>query len=240
MSLKLCFPLLFFFLLPSFILLSCNKDYSQEGNVTGGTAIFTYTGSPNACTDAVVGGTYQAGNALNSSNLLTLSVNVSATGNYSIITPAINGIIFSGSGIFSTSGQQTIQLTGSGIPVSAGTYSVSPGLNGCNFPVTVTGTAAYNLIESAENCSSFSIAGTYTVGKILTASNNAKVSVSITSPGTYTISTQNINGILFSASGSFTSTGIQTIQLNGSGTPLAAGAYSYTPGVSSCSITVLP
>jgi hypothetical protein len=238
MSLKLCFPLLFFFLLA--ILFSCDKEYSQEGNVTGGTAIFTYTGSPNACTDAVVGGTYQEGNALNSSNILTLSVNVSATGNYSIITPAINGITFSGSGIFSTSGQQTIQLTGSGIPVSAGTYSVSPGLNGCNFPVTVTGTAAYSLIESAGNCSSFSIAGTYTVGKNLTASNNAKVSVSITSPGTYTISTQKINGILFSASGSFTSTGIQTIQLNGSGTPLAAGAYSYTPGVSSCSITVLP
>ena len=238
MPLKFYFPRLFLFLLP--ILFSCNKEYSQEGNATGGTAIFTYTGTPNACTDAVVSGTYQAGNALNSSNILSLSVNVSAIGNYSITTPAINGITFSGSGIFSTSGQHTIQLTGSGIPVSAGTYSISPGLNGCDFPVTVTGSAAYSLIETAGNCSSFSIAGTYTVGKSLTASNNARVSVNITSTGTYTISTQNINGILFSASGSFTSTGIQTIQLNGSGTPLAAGAYSYTPGVSSCSITVLP
>ena len=156
MPLKYYFPPLFLFLLP--ILFSCNKEYSQEGNATGGTAIFTYTGSPNACTDAVVSGTYQAGNALNSSNILSLSVNVSAIGNYSITTPAINGITFSGSGIFSTSGQHTIQLTGSGIPVSAGTYSISPGLNGCDFPVTVTGSAAYSLIETAGNCSSFSIA----------------------------------------------------------------------------------
>jgi hypothetical protein len=236
MPLKHCFPLLFLLS----ILSSCDKEYSLEGNVTGGSAIFTYTGSPDVCTDAVIEGTYQEGNALNNSNALTLSVNVSAIGNYSIITPAINGITFSGSGIFSTLGQQTIQLIGGGIPVSAGTYSISPGLNGCNFNVTVSGTAVYSLIETAGNCSSFSINGTYAVGKILTASNNANVSVNITSLGSYTISTQNINGILFTATGTFTSTGIQTIQLIGSGTPLAAGDFSYTPGASSCTITVVP
>ena len=170
--------------------------------------------------------------------MLTLSVNVSVIGNYSIITPSFNGIIFSGSGIFTTVGQQTILLMETGVPVSAGTYSISPGLNGCNFPVT--GNAAYSLIESPENCICFSIAGTYTVGKNLTASNCAKVSVTITSPGTYTISTQQINGILFSTSGTYSTTGIQTFQLNGSGKPIAAGAFIYTPGVSSCSINVLP
>lgn len=222
------------------ILFSCNKEYSLEGNVSGGSAIFSYTGSPDACTDVVVDGNYQVGNSLDKNNIVTLSVNVSVIGNYSIITPAINGITFSGSGIFTTTGIQTIHLTGSGIPISAGTYSISPGLNGCNFTVTVTGTADYSLIESAGNCTSFSIVGAYTVGKILTASNYAKVSVNIISPGNYTISTQQINGISFLASGTFTTTGIQSVQLNGSGTPIASGTFIYTPGVSSCSITVLP
>jgi hypothetical protein len=66
------------------------------------------------------------------------------------------------------------------------------------------------------------------------------VSVNIISPGNYTISTQQINGISFLASGTFTTTGIQSVQLNGSGTPIASGTFIYTPGVSSCSITVLP
>ena len=238
MPLKLNSRLLLLFLLP--ILFSCNKEYSLEGNVTGGSAIFTYTGSPDACTNAVVSGDYKAGNALDKNNSVSLSVDVSVIGSYSITTPAINGISFSGSGIFTTSGQQTINLTGIGVPISAGTHSISPGLNGCNFPVTVTGTAGYSLIEASGDCTSFSIAGSYSVGKILTASNFAKVVVTITSPGTYTISTQQINGISFSASGAFTTTGIQTVQLNGSGTPIAAGTFIYTPGVSSCSITVLP
>jgi len=222
------------------IILSCNKEYSIEGNATGGSAIFTYIGSSDACTSAVVNGNYQVGNALDKNNSVTLSVEVSVVGNYSITSSAINGITFSGSGTFTTAGQQTIKLTGSGIPISAGTYSIYPGLNGCNFPVTVNGTATYSLIESTGSCSSFSIVGTYNVGKILTASNYAKVSVTITSPGTYTIATQQVNGITFTASGTFTTTGIQTVQLNGSGTPIAAGTFIYTPGVSSCSIVVLP
>ena len=238
MALKFNPSLLFVFLLP--LLFSCNKEYSIEGNATGGSAIFTYSGSPGACTDAIVTGNYQAGNAMDMNNKVTLSVNVSIIGSYYITTPTVNGIYFSGSGIFTTPGLQTIMLTGSGVPIAGGTYDISPGLNGCDFPVTIDGTAVYSLNESLENCSSFSISGSYAAGTALTATNFATVSVTITAIGTYTISTERINGISFSSSGIFTSPGIQIVQLNGLGTPLAAGTFSYTPGIASCSITVAP
>ena len=238
MALKFYHSLLFVFLLP--FLFSCNKEYSLEGNVTNGSAMFNYVGSPGACIDAIVTGNYQAGNALDMNDKVTLSVNVSIIGSYSITTPTVNGIYFSGSGIFTTPGLQTITLTGSGLPVAGGTFSISPGLDGCDFPVAIAGTAVYSLNESAENCSSFSISGSYAAGKILTATNFATVSVTITAIGTYTISTEKINGISFSASGTFTSPDVQIVQLNGLGTPLAAGTFSYTPGISSCSITVAP
>ena len=238
MALKFYSSLLFVFLLP--LLFSCNKEYSLEGNATGGSAIFTYSGSPNACTGAIVTGNYQAGNTLGLNDKVTLSVNVSIIGSYSITTNTVNGIYFSGSGSFTTPGVQTIMLTGSGVPIAGGTYDISPGLNGCDFPVTIDGTAVYSLNESLENCSSFSISGSYAAGTALTATNFATVSVTITAIGTYTISTERINGISFSSSGIFTSPGIQIVQLNGLGTPLAAGTFSYTPGISSCSITVAP
>ena len=238
MALKFYSSLLFVLFLP--LLFSCNKEYSLEGNATGGSAIFTYSGSPDACTDAVVTGNYQAGNTLDLNDKVTLSVNVSIIGSYSISTNTVNGISFSGSGTFTTPGIQTIVLTGSGVPIAGGTFDISPGLNGCDFPVTIAGTAVYSLNESMENCSSFSISGSYAVGKILTATEFATVSVTITAIGTYTISTEKINGISFSSSGTFTSPGIQIVQLIGLGTPLAAGTFSYTPGIASCSITVAP
>ena len=182
MALKFNPSLLFVFLLP--LLFSCNKEYSLEGNATGGSALFTYSGSPGACTDAIVTGNYQAGNAMDMNNKVTLSVNVSIIGSYSITTPTVNGIYFSGSGIFTTPGLQTIMLTGSGVPIAGGTYDISPGLNGCDFPVTIDGTAVYSLNESLENCSSFSISGSYAAGTALTATNFATVSVTITAIGT--------------------------------------------------------
>ena len=238
MASKFYSSLLFFFALS--FLLSCNKEFSLEGKAAGGSAIFTFEGSPGVCTDAVVTGYYQAGSLLDANDIVTIAVNVSTIGSYSITTPTVNGIQFSGSGSFASPGLQTIRLIGSGVPISAGTYSFSPGLNGCEFLATISGTAAYTLNETPGNCGSFSISGSYIAGEILSASNFATVTVTITAIGTYRIYTGEINGISFSASGIFTATGLQTVQLNGLGTPLLPGTFSYTPGVSSCSITVSP
>jgi hypothetical protein len=238
MPLKFYSPLVFIISLP--ILFSCNKEVSLEGKAAGGSAIFSYAGSPGACADAILNGYYQAGSPLKVDNAVTIAVNVSNIGSYSVTTPTVNGINFSGSGSFATPGLGTIRLSGSGIPKFAGTYSFSPGLNGCSFPVSISGSAVYGLNELRENCSSFSIAGIYKAGKILSPENFATVSVTITALGTYKISTSESNGMSFSASGIFTQTGVQSVQLTGQGTPLLPGEFSYTPGTSSCSINVSP
>ena len=106
---------------------------------SGGTAVFTVS-----CTGAVFGGTFPAGAIMTSANTVTLNVNVSAIGTWSISTaPAVNGVIFSGSGTFSATGAQTITLTATGTATAGGiaNYPVSAGGSVCNFQVNFsTGT----------------------------------------------------------------------------------------------------
>ncbi|HSY77088.1 MAG TPA: hypothetical protein VK890_09550, partial [Bacteroidia bacterium] len=47
-------------------------------------AVYTLSGTPNACAAATVAGTYTSGTALNSSNTVTFSVNVTTAGSYTI------------------------------------------------------------------------------------------------------------------------------------------------------------
>jgi hypothetical protein len=63
--------------------------------------------------DASVSGDYTKGVVLNSTNKVTVKVNVTTIGSYSISTTATNGMTFSASGAFSTTGVQTVTLTGS-------------------------------------------------------------------------------------------------------------------------------
>jgi hypothetical protein len=102
----------------------------------GGGSVFTIN-----CTGATPAGTYVAGTALTAANTITLNVNVTNIGSWSVTTaPAVNGIIFNGTGTFTTTGAQTIVLTGSGTPTAAGTftYTVTGGTGTCTFQTTVT------------------------------------------------------------------------------------------------------
>src|SRR4030095_4076023 len=87
-------------------------------------------------------GTYVAGTALTAANKITLNVNVTTVGSWSVTTaPAVNGIIFAGTGTFSATGQQTIILSANGsTPTAAGTnnYTVTGATATCSFPLTVT------------------------------------------------------------------------------------------------------
>ncbi|HEY0678352.1 MAG TPA: hypothetical protein VGD17_08695, partial [Chitinophagaceae bacterium] len=87
-----------------------------------------------------------------------------------------------------------------------------------------TGTAAqYALVSAGGNCSNIQVNGTYIAGKPLGPdTNTVVVQVNVTTIGSYTISTNNVNGYSFSASGSFTTTGVQNVTLKGAGTPTAA------------------
>ncbi|MCW3092147.1 MAG: hypothetical protein JWP81_3216 [Ferruginibacter sp.] len=229
------------FILCSVLFFSCQKEYSLEGHVLASTAVFTFAGTPGSCTNALVTGTYQPGVALGTTNVATLSVNVTTAGTYTVVTTTVNGIAFSGTGTFSSTGLQTITLTGNGTPLAAGTFSYSPTTTGCSFPVTVagtTGSAVFTLNGAPGNCTGATTGGTYTSGTALGAANTATVNVNVTTIGTYNITTNTVNGITFSAAGTFSATGNQPIQLRGSGTPLAAGTFNYIPGATGCTFSI--
>lgn len=115
----------------------------------GGSSVFTI-----ACTGATPVGNYVMGTALSSSNTITLSVNVTTVGTWSVTTtPAVNGIIFSGTGTFTTTGTQTITLTASGTPAATGTFTftVKGGAATCTFQCTVTATAIADYFPRTAN-----------------------------------------------------------------------------------------
>ena len=107
--------------------------------VTGTPAVYALNGAPDTCTGATADGTYAIGTALTSSNTATIQVNVTTPGTYSITTTATNGITFTGSGIFSSTGIQSVVLIGHGTPTVAGdnTIPITVGASSCTFVVTV-------------------------------------------------------------------------------------------------------
>ena len=98
-------------------------------------------GTGGICTNTVVHGTYVIDNTLDASNYITIQVVVSVPGHYSITTSQLNGYSFSASGDFSNTGLQSVNLSGSGIPVNSGTdhfYATASGGGGtCQFGVNV-------------------------------------------------------------------------------------------------------
>ena len=210
-------------------------------------AAFTLSGAPGNCSGAVINGIYKQGVLLNFNNTVTLSINVTALGNYSIGTSSVNGMFFQTSGSFVTTGAQTITLDGQGTPTAAGNFNIAAGNtpNACTFSVAVSGatnTAAVFTLGGAPNaCSGIVLTGTYKAGLATSASNTAKFNVNVTTVGTYSITTNALNGVTFSGSGSFAATGAQTITLTASGTPAAANSFNYvvtaTSGTCTFSVT---
>lgn len=101
------------------------------------TAVFTYHGAPNSCTNVSRSGMYTAGIPLTSSHKVKIDVNVIVPGTYFITTEVMNGFSFSGTGKFETMGFGTVLLQGPGTPITTGTFVFSPGNNGCRFPINV-------------------------------------------------------------------------------------------------------
>lgn len=105
----------------------------------GSIAVFTFN-----CTGATPVGNYVVGTAVTSANTITLTVNVTSIGTWGVsTTPAVNGLIFGGTGTFNTTGTQTITLTATGTPAAAGafTYTVIGGSGTCTFQCTATAPA---------------------------------------------------------------------------------------------------
>lgn len=189
------------------------------------------------CGTATANGTYTAGTALTTTNTITIPVTVTTGGAYNV-TASVNGMTFSGSGTLTTA-TTSITLNGSGTPTTATGSPFNLSVLSCNIPITVqpgTGGAAVFTVD----CITASPDGLYEQGTQLNASNTVDITVNVTTPGTYTITTTAINGMTFTKSGTFASTGATTITLVGSGTPTAAGTFNVSvPGTPSCTFPLI-
>ena len=114
---------------------SCKKN-TAEGIDPSATAHYSFAGAPSGCTAPTIAGVYLIGRALDGTNTITLTVNVAVKGTYSIKTTAANGVSFWALGTFTSSGTQTVVLTGTGTPVRDGNFSYVPiDASACNFTV---------------------------------------------------------------------------------------------------------
>jgi hypothetical protein len=229
--------------------ITCKKEYSYEGGgsstltpppppPTVGNASFTLTGAPNNCDDADVNGTYVSGVRLSSANTVDINVNVTTIGNYNLTTDTINGVWFSRSGTFGSTGNQIITLNGNGIPEFSRNLIFTPltGNSSCNFKVTIRDPeplAVYVLESGSGNPNPCieTISGIYTTGISLSNSNMVSIRVYVADKGNFTISTNTVNGMTFSYTGVFTTTGAMDVVLYGSGTPLTHGNYTFIPEI---------
>jgi hypothetical protein len=235
---------LFLFLISGLVLMNgCQREYSLESGNTPSEGSLQDDGAGD-CLPKTVAGAYVVNVALvGATNYIEVQVNVTKTGSYTIYTDTVNGMYFRGSGAFTATGLFTVQLKGNGTPLTTGisNFIVTYGTSGCTIAVTTVGSLAVFTLDGAPGgCMGAAVAGTYTAGTILTASNNVTINVNVTTIGAYSITTTLSNGMTFSGSGVFAVTGAQAIVLIGSGTP-AAGGNTNIPvsvGSSSCSFPV--
>ncbi len=230
-------------LLTAFVM-SCKKEYSYEKGVSNPSSGSLQSGTTGDCLGSVVGGTYKADVSLGDSNYADVKVDVTTAGYYTVSTDTINGFYFSAAGSFTATGENTVRLQGNGKPLTVGTniFTVTYDSTVCTFSVTTLpggsgGTAVYALQGAPNNCNPGSTQGTYAAGVATNSSNTATVNVDVTTVGTYSIVTTAVNGVTFSASGTFSGTGAQAIVLNASGTPTAEGSFTIpvTVGSTTCS-----
>ncbi len=236
--------LLIFISFSAFLITGCTKDYSFEGGPLT-TANYTFIKNGDSCSAYVVSGNYTVSTPLNTGNRVQVQVNVADTGAYSINTNGNNGMVFSASGNFTTTGNQTIVLSGSGTPSADGIFTFSAtGNPSCSFTVSVTPAgvtkSVYSFVGANSNCAGAILSGNYIAGIALTAENTVELKVTVTTPGAFSIKTDTLDGISFSASGTFASTGSQAIVLKGSGTPADSRDLIFMPnsGTSSCSFSL--
>ena len=225
---------------------SCKKEYSAESTDTPASGSLQKD-ITSECLPKTIKGTYVAGKSLTDSNFIEVQINVTNAGAYSIVTDTLNGYAFKGTGFINDAGLKTVRLMGTGTPLTAGNnlFVVSFDTSFCLVQVVVLpvgggGPANFSLQGSGSACLNYSVAGNYVKDLPVAATNKVTIGVNVTTIGTYSITTAPVNGITFSGSGAFSTTGPQTIVLNASGTPAAAqtSTFTLTAGSSNCTFNV--
>jgi len=207
--------------------------FNVEVTVPAAIADYTLTGSPNACSNVQVMGTYQKDRILDGFNNVVVNVDVTNPGDYAIHTDTLDGISFSATGHFTQAGAQQVTLLGSGTPVTPQNlqFHIKGSSSTCSFPLVVesAGSPATYVLESGGGFCVGNLTGAYTAGVELDASNTYTLSVYVTVLGDFTISTATVNGMSFYYTGTFTTLGSQLVTLVGSGMPPIIGNFTFSP-----------
>lgn len=199
----------------------CINYWSKTGkewkSVCGklGKATFTF----NCETDVTIEGSLIEGKELNTSNYLSVKVNVTKPGEYTILGSTTNGYSFYHTGNFLNTGIYTIRIPGQGIPKVKGIDSMSFTNNGveinCVKQVEVlSGAGTYTM-----KCGTATSKGVYKVGVELTTDNFIELPIMVDKVGSWSITTNTVDGISFKAAGTFSTTGSMVVKLYGQGTP---------------------
>src|SRR5580765_648864 len=147
-KLFLLLPVIALFLATMF-LITCAKEYSYEG---GPLAQYTIEGSPAECAPAILSGNYFAGVAVDESNYLQITLDVTLPGFYMISTIPFDGISFSGSGNFADTGKQVIKLACAGTPDSSGSFTIkiTGNTSGCYITLKINNKAPSSYVLSGD------------------------------------------------------------------------------------------
>jgi hypothetical protein len=222
-------------------LFSCQKeihfDLISEGELV--------RDASNNCKPVIVNGSFISGNDLDINNHIGVEVHFTAIGSYTIATDTVNGYSFKAEGNTSDTGFVNIQLSGNGKPIHAGSdqFHIAYGNSTCTASVTVldaTSLASFTLQGSPNSCIIDTVIGGYIKGVAADTSSHVIIAVNVTTPGTYSVKTNTVNGYAFSGAGNFSATGVQTISLVASGTPVNGGTDVFTlkAGSSTCTFSV--
>ena len=230
-----------------FTVLSCEKERSLEDSKATNTSQGSLQSDAGECLPKLVNGNFVAGVTLGATHSIEVDVTVDEVGSYFITTDTLNGYYFSATGEFTTTGLNAVTLTGKGKPLAEGgdIFTVTYDSTSCTVDVNVLPTsgsvpAVFTLQTNGATCMDAVINGTYTKGVALNSTNKVDIKVNVVTIGSYAVAATATNGMNFSGSGSFNATGIQTITLTGSGTPVNDGsiAVPVAVGNSNCSFTV--
>jgi hypothetical protein len=143
------FLALIVFIASTVVFFSCSKELSVESKAlpAGNTAIGTLKDTAGNCLPIIVKGTYYNGVVPGDTNYIQITVDVKTAGSFTIQTGLQNGFQFAGTGIFNSTGIQTINLKASGTPsqIIPTDFTLSFDSSACAFTVNVQDSTGHGL-----------------------------------------------------------------------------------------------
>lgn len=182
------------------------------------------------CTSATHSGTLISGTSASSvsSTVPYTGGNGGAYSAFSVSSTGVTGLTAAITAGSFNIGSGNISVAITGTPSASGTANFALNIGGqtCTLSRTVLAPTSFT------NCAQAS-AGTMTINTSYTAGTVTQtVRLNVSIAGSYSISTNTVNGVTFSASGTFSATGVQDVVLVASGTPNTSGTLNFTATLS--------